>query len=88
MDEAKADIDYPNVADSVSTGAAETFETLLYQFDVASNVYAVYSCLALFFPPPLEVFRPPRILAVKDFLFGAGKVYFCVGVVAIWWTYR
>jgi len=60
QDIAMDDVEYPDVSDAISTGAAETFTKLLYQFDIASNVYAVYSCLALLFPVPLDVFRFPH----------------------------
>lgn len=70
VDAALDDIEYPDVSGSISTDAAETFTTLLYQFDVASNVYAIYSCLALFFPAPLEAFRLPYAIVTKQFFFG------------------
>lgn len=60
QDIAMDDVEYPDVSNAISTGAAETFTKLLYQFDIASNVYAVYSCLALLFPVPLDVFRFPH----------------------------
>ena len=75
--------DFPNSAKGISTKAQETFSTILSQIDLASNVYAVYACLSLYFPSAIDVFREPYTNAMKRVLFGAEKFAFIIGVVSL-----
>ena len=73
---------FPNSAEGISSKATETFSTLLQQIDLASNIYAVYACLSLYFPAPVDVFREPYGVAIKGFFFGVGKNVFILMVVS------
>ena len=74
-----------DVSEKVEDALSTVLTTILFQVDIASNFYSVYSCLALFFPTPLEVFRYPHLIAIKRFLFGAHQTWFMLLFVAAWW---
>jgi hypothetical protein len=64
--------EYPNIAtdDDLGAGVAQTFTKILGQVNLASNIYSIYACLSLYFPSPLDAFRQPYGIAVKQFTFG------------------
>jgi hypothetical protein len=64
--------EYPHIAadEDIGAGVAETFTKILGQVDLASNIYSVYACISLYFPAPLDAFRQPYSIAVKQFVFG------------------
>jgi len=74
-----------SVSEDVQSTAMETAEKILRQVDIASYIYIGYSCLAMFFPTPLVLFRMPHWVTLKQFLFGVQKPFFIVSVVAVWW---
>jgi hypothetical protein len=74
-----------SLPDNLQSTATKTAEKILFQVDVASYVYIGYSCVALFFPTPLVLFRMPYWVAIKQFMFGVQKPFFIVSVVSIWW---
>lgn len=87
---AEAIEDLENIIDDdvppiVRESATETVDKILFQVDVAGTLYIVYTCIALFFPSPLTIFRSPYSIAVKRFVFGAQKVWFIAFVLVIWW---
>jgi len=73
------------IYDTVEDTLSATLTVILYQLDIASNIYSVYSCVALFFPTPLVVFRLPYLIAIKRFLFGAQQKYFILLFIGFWW---
>lgn len=80
---------YPTtVSEEFKSMASETAQKILYQVDVASYIYIGYSCIALFFPSPLVLFRMPYWIYIKRFLFGVQKPYFICFVLAAWWGYE
>jgi hypothetical protein len=70
--------------DSAKRGA----KLILFQVDVASNLYAIYSILSLFNPSPLVVFRVSYWNSIKRFLFGTEHWKFIVLFVSIIWIYK
>lgn len=71
--------------DNIQSTAEKTAEKISHQVDIASYVYIGYSCLALFFPSPLILFRMPYWIATKRLLFGVQKTHFICFVLAVWW---
>jgi len=71
--------------ENIQSTAEKTAEKISHQVDIASYVYIGYSCLALFFPSPLILFRMPYWISVKWFLFGVQKTHFICFVLAVWW---
>lgn len=65
--------------------AETTTQKILFQVDVASSCYVGYSILALVFPAPLVLFRPPLREFVRIYLFGVHKLTFILFVVCVWW---
>jgi hypothetical protein len=78
-------IDTLETLETSESTAAETTRKIMFQVDVASYIYIAYSCLALFFPSPLILFRVPYWIGIKRLLFGVQKPYFICCVVALWW---
>ena len=70
------------VVDESMTALAEL---LIYQMEIASYIYVVYTCLTLFFPSPLVIFREHFLIALRQFVFGASKYTFILLCLAIWW---
>ena len=73
---------FPNSAQDINTKVPETFTTIMNQIDLASNLYAVYALLSLFFPSPIYIFRKPYRIAVTSSVFGVNKNAFMIGVVS------
>ncbi len=67
--------------------SAEILKRVLKQIDIAGYLYSVYICIALFFPTPLQLFRPSLIVRLKQYLFGANKPIFIATVILVWWGY-
>ena len=78
----------PKLSDAAKEQARTGLLLLLYQIDVASNLYALYVFISLFFPHPLLVFRMPRWIAIKRFLFGAEQTTFIIIFVSSLWIYK
>ncbi|KAI2497304.1 hypothetical protein MHU86_17177 [Fragilaria crotonensis] len=76
------------LSDASKQAAKAGIMLLLYQVDVASNIYSVYVIVALFFPTPLRVFRLPYMVAIKRFLFGADQKMFIIIFVSSIWIYK
>jgi len=76
------------IPDSVQTTATQTADKVMHQVDIASYIYIGYSCLGLFFPSPLILFRMPYWIAIKRFLFGVQKPYFICFVLCVWWGFE
>lgn len=68
--------------------AAAGLKFFLWQVDIASNFYAIYSVIALYFPTPLVVFRLPYLIAIKRFLFGAEQNIFLILFVSLLWIFE
>ena len=67
--------------------AAKILSTLLKQINIAGIIYSVYVVVALYFPTPLTLFRPPLKTRAKELMFGAGKFTFIVSVIIGWYVY-
>ncbi len=63
-------------------------DRLLFQADVASNVYIAYEALCLFLSTPLLLFGTPTLLRLKRAAFRIPKLPFVCAVVAGWWCYK
>eukprot|EP00545_Synedropsis_sp_CCMP1620_P006738 CAMPEP_0119007304 /NCGR_PEP_ID=MMETSP1176-20130426/2921_1 /TAXON_ID=265551 /ORGANISM="Synedropsis recta cf, Strain CCMP1620" /LENGTH=750 /DNA_ID=CAMNT_0006959423 /DNA_START=35 /DNA_END=2284 /DNA_ORIENTATION=+ len=73
----------------IGTEAAQAgLKFFLYQVDIASNFYAIYSVVALYFPTPLIVFRLPYLIAIKRFLFGTEQNIFIILFVSLLWIFE
>ena len=72
-------------SDETNSNVGNVVDKVLFQIDVAGSLYVVYTALSLFFPSPLQLFRPSYGPMIKRFLFGANKMMFMVIVIAIWW---
>ena len=57
---------------------------LIKQMEIASYLYVGYTCLTLFFPSPLVIFREHFLIALRQFVFGASKYTFILLCLAIW----
>jgi len=88
QNEANTNSTFPSISDTVSMAAATTIEKVLYQVNVASMAYAIYSLFGLFFPAPLLMFRLPYGFYIKRYLFGIHKPTFILFVVAVWWGFE
>jgi hypothetical protein len=78
----------PSISTAISTAAAKTIGKILYQVNVASTAYVIYTLIALFFPAPLVMFRLPYTYYIKNFLFGMNKPAFILFVLALWWGFE
>ena len=78
----------PKLSDEVKERGRTGILLLLYQVDVASNIYSIYVLVALFFPSPLRVIRLPYWIAIKRFLFGAEQRKFIIIFVSSLWIYK
>lgn len=58
---------------------------LLKQMEIASYIYAGYTCLTLLFPTPLILFRRSLKNQIRSFFFGAEQYTFVISSVALWW---
>jgi len=58
---------------------------LLKQMEIASYIYAGYTCLTLLFPTPLILFRRSLKNQIRSFFFGAEQFTFVISSVALWW---
>mmetsp|Transcript_9128 Transcript_9128/g.10582 ORF Transcript_9128/g.10582 Transcript_9128/m.10582 type:complete len:693 (+) Transcript_9128:321-2399(+) len=67
--------------------AAKILGRLLKQINIAGIIYSIYIVMALYFPTPLQLFRPPLMTRAKGLMFGAGKVTFIVIVLIGWNVY-
>lgn len=74
--------------DRLQDSTAGLVKKLLRQIDIAGTLYSVYICVALFFPTPLQLYRPSMSVQFKKFFFGAGKYTFIITVLACWWGYQ
>jgi hypothetical protein len=73
----------------LATDAAKAgLQLFLWQVDIASNFYAIYSVVALYFPTPLVVFRLPYLIAIKRFFFGAEQNKFIILFVSLLWIFE
>lgn len=69
----------------IQSSATDIVDKIMRQVEIASYGYIAYSCTALFFPTPLNLFRAPHWVALKQFFFGAQKHYFIIFVLSFWW---
>lgn len=77
---------YPTSAvDIIQSQATETVDKILHQVNIASYAYIAYSCLATFFPTPLNIFRAPYWVTLKQLMFGVQKPLFVFSAVSLWW---
>lgn len=83
----KVDATRAKLSDAGKQAARTGIKLLLYQVDVASNLYALYTVVALFFPFPIVIFRLPRWIAVKRLLFGADQTMFIIVFVSSIWIF-
>ena len=79
-------------AQSTLEARSEVFEKyvdfvklLLKQMEIASYIYAGYTCLTLLFPTPLILFRRSLKNQIRSFFFGAEQYTFVISSVALWW---
>ena len=82
----QSDVDTDNL-NHLQNKAAQTLSTLLKQINIAGIIYSVYVVVALYFPTPLNLFRPPLKTRAKGLVFGAGKFTFMVSVLIGWYVY-
>ena len=79
-------------APAVSYGRATVSEqyvnfvkTLIKQMEIAGFLYAGYTCLTLFFPSPLIIFKASILSNIRSIIFGARKYTFIASSLALWW---
>mmetsp|Transcript_8665 Transcript_8665/g.9563 ORF Transcript_8665/g.9563 Transcript_8665/m.9563 type:complete len:803 (+) Transcript_8665:57-2465(+) len=73
------------VSEQISESASAAIEKLLFQVDIASTAYVLYTCVGLFFPAPLVLFRAPILETIRSYLFGIHKLTFIAVMIAVWW---
>jgi len=89
MDKGGINIQSPEVPnDDDLKRSAETIDSVLKQIDIAGTMYCFFILLALFFPSPLQLFRLPLLIRVKQFIFGINKMTFIAIVLIIWWAFQ
>lgn len=80
-----------NVSDPPSTQnqqAADIINLLLYQMDIASNLYIGYVAIGLFITTPMLMLVSSAVRQLKRQFFGVQKWVFVLLVLVCWWGYR
>eukprot|EP00558_Chaetoceros_sp_UNC1202_P011320 CAMPEP_0197233766 /NCGR_PEP_ID=MMETSP1429-20130617/1743_1 /TAXON_ID=49237 /ORGANISM="Chaetoceros sp., Strain UNC1202" /LENGTH=671 /DNA_ID=CAMNT_0042692073 /DNA_START=94 /DNA_END=2109 /DNA_ORIENTATION=- len=83
--ESDADI---SALEQLNQGSAALVQKLLKQIDIAGSLYSFYVCVALFFPTPIDLFRPSLTVRSKRLLCGVNKYTFMVTILIIYWGYE
>ncbi len=73
---------------TINEKIAKLVDELVYQVDVASNVYFAYEGLCLFFSTPLVLFATPLLLRMKRSACRIPKLPFICAFVLAWWAYE
>jgi len=70
---------------TVSEQYVNFVKTLIKQMEIAGFLFAGYTCLTLFFPSPLIIFKASILSNIRSIIFGARKYTFIASSLALWW---